>query len=269
MPICCRQYRGFTLLEVLIAMSIFAIIGLASYRVLNVVILSQSQLSVHDEKIRTLERAMHIISADFEQLANRPVRDNYADTLAALIAPHDNYAIEFTRQGWRNPLQLPRSQLQRVAYELGSIANDSDEAGTHLLRHYWTVLDRAQDSEPRTQVLLKDIDDLQIRFMDQQGQWQNEWPAKLAAGESSKGLPVALLVELHSPKIGNIQRMFQLTEISDWQNSGFGKNITTLEEQKSADDEETETEPTDNDIEEYDAEDDDYDPNDFYDLGGD
>ena len=151
MPICCRQYRGFTLLEVLIAMSIFAIIGLASYRVLNVVILSQSQVSVHDEKIRTLERAMHIISADFEQLANRPVRDNYADTLAALIAPHDNYAIEFTRQGWRNPLQLPRSQLQRVAYELGSIANDSDEAGTHLLRHYWTVLDRAQDSEPRTQ----------------------------------------------------------------------------------------------------------------------
>ena len=266
MPTCSRHSHGFTLLEVLIAISIFAVIGLAAYRVLDVVIRSQVQVAAQDEKIRALERAMHIISADFEQLANRPIRDNYADPLGALLAPHESYAIEFTRQGWRNPLQLPRSQLQRVAYELGSVSDNNDETGTHLLRHYWTVLDRAQDSEPRTQVLLKNIDDLQIRFLDKESQWQSEWPAKLASGEPGKGLPSALLVELHSQQSGHIQRLYQLSEISDWQGTGFSKSIQPTE-QEATNDQKPPSTGTDNNINDYDEDEDDYDPDDFYDLG--
>jgi general secretion pathway protein J len=215
-----HQHRGFTLLEVLIALSIFSLIGLAAYRMLDIVILSQSKVEVHQNKIRSLERAMHIIGADFGQLVNRPVRDNYGDQLKALANGEENYLIEFTRQGWRNPLQLPRSQLQRVAYELGNISKDlnttnqQSDSGVHLLRHYWPMLDRNQESEPQTQVLLTNINDLQLRFMDQQGEWQSQWPVKPLIGEPTKALPKALMLKLDSSSLGQIERIYQLSEYS-------------------------------------------------------
>ncbi|MEH6357424.1 MAG: type II secretion system minor pseudopilin GspJ [Pseudomonadales bacterium] len=220
------KIAGFTLLEVLIAISIFAVIGLGAYRMLDMIILSQTRVESHTDTLRKTERAMQLISMDFEQLVDRPVRDNYENKLAAVLSPQQNYLIEFTRQGWRNPLQLPRSQLQRVAYELGSLSNNdrsasaSNDTGTHLLRHYWNVLDRAQDSEPRTQVLLKNVDDLQIRFLGSEGNWHSEWPATLASGKKTLGLPTAVVFEIHTPVLGQIQRLFQLSEIGAWADAG-------------------------------------------------
>jgi general secretion pathway protein J len=224
MLLTCQKTAGFTLLEVLIAISIFAVVGLGAYRMLDMVILSQTRVENHSEALRKIERAMQLISADFEQLVDRPVRDNYEDKLPAVIAPQDNFLIEFTRQGWRNPLQLPRSQLQRVAYELGS-GNDANSSnhnngdnggnGNQLLRHYWQVLDRAQDSKPRTQVLLQNIDDLQIRFLGPEGDWHSEWPATLASDKKTVGLPSAIAFEIHTSALGHIKRLFQLSEMGD------------------------------------------------------
>lgn len=221
---------GFTLLEVLIAISIFAVIGLGAYRMLDIIILSQSRVESHLETLRKTERAMQLVSMDFEQLVNRPVRGNYDDKLAAVLSPQQDYLIEFTRQGWRNPLQLPRSQLQRVAYELGSLNSNDDDTGTHLLRHYWNVLDRAQDSEPTTQVLLKNVDDLQIRFLGAEGEWHSQWPALLASGKQTVGLPTAIIFEIHSPALGQIQRLFQLSEIGEWQSAGLQGEVATPDE---------------------------------------
>lgn len=257
-----RKISGFTLLEVLIALSIFSVIGLAAYRVLDLAILSQGQIESHDDKLRSLERAMHIIAMDVEQSINRPIRDNYADELGALLAPSDNYTLEFTRQGWRNPLQLPRSQLQRVAYELGSLDNEDSSTNIHLLRHYWKVLDRAQDSEPQTQVLLKNIDDLRVSFLDSEGEWQTEWPTSTDTGTPDEVLPSALMIELHSLEAGQIQRLYQLSEVSEWQSSGFNTSAIIPEE-------DSEGEVGEEDLEFGEGADEyDYDPDEFYDLEG-
>ncbi|EGG99339.1 General secretion pathway protein J [gamma proteobacterium IMCC2047] len=225
-----RYLHGFTLLEVLIALSIFSLIGLAAYRMLDIVILSQAKVTAHQQQIRTLERAMHIISHDFSQLVARPVRDNYGESLAPLVTDQGSFLVEFTRQGWRNPLQLPRSQLQRVAYELGSEpASTNDQyqqmnRTVHLLRHYWTVLDRAQESTPRTQVLMRNIDDLQLLYMDHEGQWQSEWRQAPLTSNASKPLPRAVMLKINSQHIGSIERVYQLTEFSAEQAKSHDRN---------------------------------------------
>lgn len=226
-----RYLHGFTLLEVLIALSIFSLIGLAAYRMLDIVILSQSKVTAHQQQIRTLERAMHIISHDFSQLVARPVRDNYGETLAPLATDQDSFLVEFTRQGWRNPLQLPRSQLQRVAYELGSepVSTNSQyqqpiNRAVHLLRHYWTVLDRAQESTPHTQVLIRNIDDLQLLYMDHEGEWQSEWPQDPLTSNASKTLPRAVMLKINSQSMGSIERTYQLTEFSAEQAKSHDRN---------------------------------------------
>ena len=113
-----RRHYGFTLLEVLIAVSIFSIIGLSAHHVLQLVISSGAGAAANSEALSRLQRAMFLISNDLEQVIDRPVRDGRREWTDALVADHDAYLLEFTRQGWRNPLQLPRSNLQRVAYAL-------------------------------------------------------------------------------------------------------------------------------------------------------
>lgn len=204
--------RGFTLLEVLIALSIFSLIGLASYRVLDIVILSQSKVTAHQQQMRALERAVHRISADVTQIVNRPIRDNYGDPLPAFDSNGESYLLTFTRQGWRNPLQLPRSQLQRVAYELEQMDRpETTDSGYQLLRHYWPVLDRDQESQPQTQVLLTNLIDAQLLFMDQQGNWHSQWPLAPSLGQTaSYDLPAALMVKLLSKPLGQIERIYPL-----------------------------------------------------------
>ena len=69
---------------------------------------------------------------DFIQLRYREIRDELGDRKAAVAVNEGYYPIEFTRQGWNNPLQRARSELQRVAYVV---------EGDSLERHVWFVLD--------------------------------------------------------------------------------------------------------------------------------
>lgn len=205
---------GFTLLEVLIALSIFAIIGLSAYRVLDTVMASQYSVQDHSEGLRRLQRSMLLLSLDIEQAVNRSVRGPYGEEMPGMISGQGDYLLELTRQGWRNPLHLPRSDLQRVAYALQSQQEDSNESddGLSLVRHYWRVLDQAQDSEPKTQKLISDIEDLEFRFLDENGEWRNEWPPLPEVGEhnSAVSLPLAVEVLLETERYGEIKRLYQL-----------------------------------------------------------
>lgn len=217
-PRCRTGSNGFTLLEVLIALSIFAVIGMASYRVLNTVILSQNRVQVHTDNLRHLQRAMLLLSLDIEQAVNRSIRGPYAEKIASMVADEGDYLLQFTRTGWRNPLALPRSNLQRVAYELGSHGSEEDNGSADkdrqlsLLRHYWPVLDQAQDSVPQTQTLLTDVTEVEFRFMDKGGQWYSRWPTGLEQ-DSEDGLPVALEIQLDTEQYGQITRMYQLNKV--------------------------------------------------------
>ncbi len=161
------QNRGFTLLEVLIAIVITALIGLGSWQLLNSAIRTNELTQKRLDAFKELQRAMLFIKRDLRQLAARASRDEYGDYQPALSTRNQFYPLEFTRTGWRNPLQEQRSDLQRVAYELD---------GTDLRRYYWTVLDRAHDSAPRSRNLLSNVEEISFRFMNDSGGWSGTWP---------------------------------------------------------------------------------------------
>ena len=143
--------RGFTLLEVLIAMAIFSIVGLASFELLRSVRNIDRVTDRQTESYQGLVRTLALMDRDFIQLRYREIRDELGDRNAAVAVNEGYYPIEFTRQGWNNPLQRARSELQRVGYVV---------EGDSLERHVWFVLDRAQDSEPVSQVLMAGVDAL-------------------------------------------------------------------------------------------------------------
>ena len=112
--------RGFTLLEVLLAVAITALIGVGAAQLLNSIINAKQGVDIRSEKLASLQRFNMAVSRDIEQIINRPIRDIYGDEQPAIRINDGDYPVEFTRAGWRNSpvTDDPRSELQRVAYRL-------------------------------------------------------------------------------------------------------------------------------------------------------
>lgn len=198
--------QGFTLLELLIAITIFAIIATFVYAGLNVVLDTKQQTEQHLERLSKLQLGLHLLQRDIEQAVNRPVRDQYGDSQSALKSGGlSELLLELTRGGYANPLKQSRSTLQRVGYQL---EDDS------LYRVIWPTLDRASESEPRRQRLFNEVESVEIVFYDQEMKKRNEWPYSQsgANSEPSPTLPKAVEIVIEFEKWGKIRRLFRVAQ---------------------------------------------------------
>lgn len=200
-----RLQRGFTLLELLIAIAIFALLALATYRMFDSVMQTDQATRVQEQRMRELVRAMGALERDLTQAVERPVRDELGDNRGAFLSEGENdQIVEFTRGGWRNPLGQARSRLQRVRWSL---------SGETLERRYWLVLDRAQDSKPRVQQVLDGVTALSWRFLDKEHNWQGHWPTNEGSEEERlESLPLAVEMTLEHRHYGKLVRVWRLLD---------------------------------------------------------
>ncbi len=198
-----RAARGFTLLELLIAIALFALLGVGTYRLLDSVLRVDEATRLQEQRLRELTRGMAAFERDLRQVLARPVRAPYGDSLAALLGEgRERQTLEFTRTGWRNPTDSPRSRLQRVRWEVRD---------GYWERRYWPVLDQAQDSQPQVQQVLDGVSGWQVRYLDQDGNWQDSWPG--GVDEQSLGtLPRAVELRLEHRHYGVLRRLFRLPD---------------------------------------------------------
>ena len=197
-----NQFHGFTLIEILVALFIFAIIGLMGTQLISRVSNQQTVLSERGARLIELQRAMTILKRDFMQIKHRGIRDGYGDQQPA-VKLDGRDLFEFTRAGWRNPLGQPRSELQRVAYHL-------DEDKHELQRYYWSVLDRAQDSEPLVQVLLRDVESLEFSVVDKAGNVHSFWPQVSTASSANGPTLAAIVMKIEAPPFGILERIWEV-----------------------------------------------------------
>ena len=121
--------QGFTLMEMLVAMAIFAVVGSISATLMSQVLTNEERMGERSERLGEVQRAMSILKRDFMQITDRPVRDMLGDPLPA-VAIDSSGLIEFSRLGWRNPLRSHRAEVQRpIKYAMGTC---SASIGTSL-----------------------------------------------------------------------------------------------------------------------------------------
>lgn len=199
-----RRQTGFTLLELLVALSIFALLAAMAYGGLNTVLKTRKATDTQAERLARLQQTFFWLERDIVQAIDRPIRDEYGDPQPALRGVTlGDLRLELTRNGWRNPVGRVRSHLQRVAWGL------KDE---RLMRYYWNVLDRAQDSKPLSTEMLDGVQRLELRFMDAAGKWGEVWPAVSRRGGPGDPLPRAVEVTLESEREGRITRLFEVPQ---------------------------------------------------------
>ena len=185
---------GFTLIEMLVALAVFAVIGVMSNRLLIQVIDLGELTQARSERLMEVQRAMEIVRRDIQQLAHRGIRDEFGESQPGFEIDELG-AVQLTRSGWANPLGQPRSELQRVAYVSG------DES---LFRLYWPVLDRARESPPIRQMLLGDVTDMEVLAVDADGVEHRFWPPE---GGATARL-TAVVVRLTLPRFGPVERLW-------------------------------------------------------------
>ena len=209
-----RQH-GFTLLELLIASIIFALMAIMAYGGLSNV-MDNSKVSQRAlERLKQIQQTVSVLNRDFSQIVERSIRDEYGNPQFFLSAGNDiDNIVEFTRGGRSSPPVLLRSSLVRVAYRF-----DEDK----LIRLHWPQLDRSPNMEARQSVLIDNLENVSIRFLDQNNEWQQQWPSLTAASTQTPTTtatgatvlptvesPVAIEIILQLNDWGDIRRLYAI-----------------------------------------------------------
>lgn len=238
-----NKQLGFTLVEVLVAMAITAVVSVMAYYGIDSAIKLSQAAEKEADYLRQVNRAFDIIARDFRQIVGRQVRDpNGQGKLSALML-NDNQEqrLQLSRLGWTNPepRRFQRSQLQRVHY------NYEDEK---LIRVSWQMMDAYTDSKEQKVTLLDEVSELSIRVLQQvdisqmaQGslganvqlnispsgsndeQWLEQWPPldTIELGQATSALPDAIEIKLTLKPWGEIRRIFSLVDSSGGEYAGF------------------------------------------------
>lgn len=236
-----KSQYGFTLIELLISMTLTVVIGAVSYRFLDAAIAASEHGDQVLDQINQVERFWALLQSDLEHIIDRPVPipATGADTLSVMstdagrrpalltansfglrladLTARDGALFWFVRAGWSNPLQQPRSDLQRVLYRI-------DENGD-LQREY--APERNQDLNAASVgalTVLTGIEQIQVRFLRAgtapiDSNWLYEWESlsveslSVEAESLPHGLPVAVEVSVQTAAMGLLRRTLLLPGI--------------------------------------------------------
>ena len=233
--------RGFTLIEMLVALLILGIMSALGYGTYRTARLSAERTEEALARSREIEFGVRMIVMDFSQMAPRPVRDPLGQTrLPALQGSPGNGTgagadgpsssgsaasgmsfnssfgsgsstsaatavtplADLTRSGWSNTAGQQRGTLQRVSYSLNKDV---------VTRSYQSALDNAQGTQPVVQNLLTGVKTVQLRYLDGNQAWQNSWPpATLAQPANGYTRPVAVEITIDFKDWGRIRRLIEV-----------------------------------------------------------
>ncbi len=187
--------RGFTLLELMVAIVLFSMISTAAYKLLTSVTSAHEVTQSILHKLDKQQRAEIVVEQDLLQISGRPITDEIVQRPAVQVPGSGTMLMEFTRSGWQNPLQAERSNLQRVAYA---------HEGSELIRYYWSTLDRISMTPRIRQLLMTEVSSVNVRLLDQDKRWLTRWPhSPLAADQNSlTRLPLAVELTIVHEKMG-------------------------------------------------------------------
>lgn len=214
-----QHQRGFTLVELLLALGISALVATLAYAGISTAIGVSAGMQAEVRRLAELQRALNIIEEDLAQVVPRAIVNGFGSDEAAFSGGRYAAALlEFTRGGLSNPQDVTRSELQRVRYVLD---------GGNLWRQWWSALDRADESRaPESALLLEGVEDLQLAFLappvegaapldfytlaTSTAPWASDWRSARLAPDTVAPLPIAVDLRFTLAGFGEVRRVVEI-----------------------------------------------------------
>lgn len=193
-----RIKNGFTLLEMLVAIAILAILALMGQQIIDGISRAKIVSQEHEAKIKNLLQALNFMNNDFTQIIPRPIRNGNGQREPALLSgPNilnsNNHGIRFIRGGSINPqMQLPKSHLTKIGYRIHK---------GYLERLSWPTIDTPAHVKPMIYPLIE-AEALTIQLYDGT-KWIDHWQ-----GDSNS--IIAIKIQLKTLQYQTIERIWLL-----------------------------------------------------------
>lgn len=193
--------QGFTLIEVLIALSVFAILATITSTALYHAFNTRARVNQQADKLNALQLAISILSRDTEQVVERRIRGNEMRLFPSFVGLPRYY--EFTRDGFINPDALEaRSTLKRVAL----ICKNNQ-----LIRRTWSVLDPVNHNKAEDKILLDNISHCEFKYINSSLQSLSEWRADaLTQNQRQEPMPKAIQINFTVQNWGEFNYLLPL-----------------------------------------------------------
>jgi general secretion pathway protein J len=196
--------RGFTLIEVIIAIAVFAVFSALAYGALIQLLENRTRVEAERTFWREITLGFVRLQQDLALARNRPIRDVDGNDRAAFMGLEraneflDEPRFEFTRGGVLTSVGAT-TDLQRIGYRL-----QKDE----LMRLAWPVLDRAPTTKAVAAPILRGVEAFDVRFYAN-GAWVDQWPPLGAGGNNQvPPLPEGVEVTVRIKGRGEYKRTF-------------------------------------------------------------
>jgi general secretion pathway protein J len=240
--------RGFTLVEVLVALLILGIMSGLGYGTYRAARISAERTEEALKRSREIEFGMRMLVMDFAQMVPRPVRDplgqtripalhgfsgngtsagtnnstfgTSGSTLGSSSTMHFNSdpGFQSTFSGSSSTTTIALAELTRGGWsntagqQRGTLQRVSYALVDDVLkRSYSTALDTVQGTKPLVQDLFGSVKTIQFRYLDGNQTWQNQWPPAYLTGDQALWTrPVAVEITIEFKDWGRIRRLIEV-----------------------------------------------------------
>ncbi|RUR08280.1 GspJ family T2SS minor pseudopilin variant LspJ [Legionella sp. km772] len=195
--------KGFTLLEILIALTIFAILATITSSSLYYAFTTREKVNLQADRLNALQLAVSIMQQDTSQIVDRAIRGNEM-RLFPVIVGQPEY-MEFTRDGLTNPKSInKRSSLKRVAFAC---------LEGKLIHRTWSTLDSIDRNKYQDKVLIDNLDECHFSYLNHNLQSLPEWREQaLSLDQRAETFPTALQISLSLKDWGKMSLLFIVPE---------------------------------------------------------
>jgi len=176
-----RRSQGFTLIEVLVAMSVFAVMTILAYMSLGQTLANADMLGERMDRLQAIKRTMRYLSNDLSAASPRPVRSELGDTYlpAVMVSAANDFVLAVTHGGWSNPAGLP--------------------------------LDSTYSNNALSTEILDGVESIEFRLLQDNGETTNQWPPSGAQGLAAERMrPRAVEIILTLEGEGEIRRFIEV-----------------------------------------------------------